>query len=624
MLLVFQKMKILLLLATIFFSETILANNYHLSHLSDPRLNSSLYDIIVNENLRAPRALIGNVRDILLKRGKINESTDIFKYKLIYYAPQLIPSPLLVTTTASTTTSEEEYLDVASNEEEKMKTTTTISTINDEAEILFEINQANGSIYLKTPHEPTLEYLCVKRRYCACFSCIFSLNLIYSTENKVNSDSLRVFIDDHNDMSPVFSFMSDTSLTVNVSEMSRVGDKFVIRNAAAHDSDAFYNRINYTLIDKTDYDKQIYSPSTKFLVQPVAKSSRDLYLVLRESVDFENQTDHRVILMASDNGRPEPLRSFADLNIRIVDENDNVPECGLSLFEAHVKENRVERDFMRLNSSDLDSAANRQLEYFLPNTESAQVLFHFEIDRETGSLSVKNALDYEKKDGYEFRVELVNSGLNGRSLKTYCNVKVNVIDQNDNPAKLELIKYLNESIAKEFYLFYLNDANRLRSRAVKFKDLSMIGGDHATYLDENSFQMDVYENNVKGITLALFRVVDVDTFGNYKFLIEHAYKKQMPIGSFEVRLLNETSREFALIATESFNAERVKLHRLKLTLFDMSEKNESTSSLMITQKKELLHNTEHFNASSFIMVKILDLNDNYPQFSKLYASSSMT
>lgn len=107
------------------------------------------------------------------------------------------------------------------------------------------MDEKNGSIYLHTPpNEPVLEYLCMSHVYCSCVSCIFSLNIIYTSGNRISAETVRVFIDDYNDFAPQFYASDEAVLSVNISEYSRIGDSFHIANAAAFDSDAYYNKVN--------------------------------------------------------------------------------------------------------------------------------------------------------------------------------------------------------------------------------------------------------------------------------------------------------------------------------------------------------------------------------------------
>ena len=231
---------------------------------ADPRKNSSLYDVLVTGN-PSHNTIIANCSDILYNKKSLNHSISIFKYKLIYYSPQLV------------------QLSDSSN----YNLTTTNKFLSFKTDPLFAIDISNGSLHIKTPNEPLLEFLCIQKGYCSCFSCIFTLNIIYSTENKINADTIRVFIDDTNDYAPIFK-NEQTILTLNISELSKIGDVFKLYNSTAVDSDAFYNTIGYFLSTENNSDSNVIKYSNLFEVATSNESSNDLNLILKSHLDFES------------------------------------------------------------------------------------------------------------------------------------------------------------------------------------------------------------------------------------------------------------------------------------------------------------------------------------------------
>ncbi len=157
-----------------------LISEMNFESVPDPRSNSSLYDIKLTGFLAD--SAFASISDILFRKS--NMSGYISKYKLIYYSPQLLPSSLF---------GADDHL------------SKNLIEINSDA--LFTIDM-RGYIHLNVSTDlPLLEYLCMRKAYCSCFSCIFTLNFIYSTPNKINSDTVRVFIDDLNQDAPVFYFI---------------------------------------------------------------------------------------------------------------------------------------------------------------------------------------------------------------------------------------------------------------------------------------------------------------------------------------------------------------------------------------------------------------------------------
>lgn len=233
----------------------------------DPRLNSSYYDLKISGSFPEKIQVIGNISKLLINNSKINKTTTVFNYKLIYYSPQLIPY---------SSVSREFYSANALTSE------------------LFHIDVQIGTVELRVPaNEPILEYLCVKKKLCSCFSCIFTLNFIYSTQNKINSDTIRVFIDDSNEHRPTFT--SESPIVLNISESSHIGQFFTLTNFSASDSDPFYNQITYRLSDKDDSRSSTKFSSTIFDIKSVNNDVMTIFL--KTHLDFETKQKYELFLI---------------------------------------------------------------------------------------------------------------------------------------------------------------------------------------------------------------------------------------------------------------------------------------------------------------------------------------
>jgi hypothetical protein len=106
------------------------------------------------------------------------------------------------------------------------------------------------------------------------------------------------------------------------------------------------------------------------------------------------------------------------------------------------------RDFMHIRASDADSGPNAKLHFsILPNLNNFNArrkmikanrfanIFEdaedeneiFDINKDTGWLSLKKPLDYEKKSFYELIVKVNDSGYTN-SFTILCNARINVIE----------------------------------------------------------------------------------------------------------------------------------------------------------------------------------------------------
>jgi hypothetical protein len=177
------------------------------------------------------------------------------------------------------------------------------------------------------------------------------------------------------------------------------------------------------------------------------------------------------------------------------------------------------------------------------------------------------------------------------NFSTYCSARINVIDLNDNPAKMRVIKFLNESVQSGFYA--LNSMSESNSfSATSILDFAM-GQNHQPFKN----QIEILENNTPYVVLALIRVFDRDSLSNYKFSIQSATNSHEDTTMFEVRFSDRVNREFELIATASFNSELIQNYRLKIILYDLDVDTEikRSDSLMYTKRPLTSHFDYHRN-----------------------------
>jgi hypothetical protein len=180
---------------------------------------------------------------------------------------------------------------------------------------------------------------------------------------------------------------------------------------------------------------------------------------------------------------------------------------------------------------------------------------------------------------------------------TYCSARVNVLDVNDNPAKIKVIKYLNESVQPGYFL--LNTMSDAASSSTVTSDQTQ--HDETIYSFSRN-QIEIFENNPSQTVLALIRVFDRDSLSNYRFAIQSATNSHEDTTMFEIRSSDRVNREFELIATGPFNSELIQSYRLKVILYDLDsdsellkddDSNSDSDSLMLT-KRPLINNFEYY------------------------------
>lgn len=178
-----------------------------------------------------------------------------------------------------------------------------------------------------------------------------------------------------------------------------------------------------------------------FQLRPASESANDrkrkYFLQTTTLLDYERIKDYRIEIVAVDSGNPA-LSSSNSLRVQVTDINDNAPVFSPTLFEVDfAEENQPGDRVLDVVATDADSGSNAELTYSIIVDSSIKGLF--EIDPRTGEVRVRNQLDREHRDRYEFHVAASDKG--SPSLRGTATVVVKVLDRNDNDPKFTLSGY---------------------------------------------------------------------------------------------------------------------------------------------------------------------------------------
>ncbi|XP_076877989.1 protocadherin Fat 2 [Brachyhypopomus gauderio] len=115
--------------------------------------------------------------------------------------------------------------------------------------------------------------------------------------------------------------------------------------------------------------------------------------------------------------------------INITDVNDNSPVFGRSDYSAEIAEDILPGDtVMQVTAVDRDGPPNDLIHYSIVSGDPQQ---QFTIDRRSGHITVRSALDREETTHYSLTVQAADEGLS--PLSSAVQVTVTVSDVNDNP-----------------------------------------------------------------------------------------------------------------------------------------------------------------------------------------------
>ncbi|XP_061209973.1 protocadherin alpha-2-like isoform X3 [Neopsephotus bourkii] len=271
-----------------------------------------------------------------------------------------------------------------------------------------EVSGASGALVVSSRLDR--EELCGKSAPC-------SLRLEVLVERPLRVFHVELEVTDINDNAPVFPAARKN---LSVSENSPAGSRFPLEGAS--DADVGANaQLSYSL-----------SPSEHFALdlQKNEEEGESLFLVLRKPLDRETMPIHRLVLTASDGGRP-PLTSTVELVVSVLDANDNAPRFNQSVYKVQLPENSERGTIVyRVTATDLDEGSNRNVSYSLQNLFPQDGRDVFGIDRNSGEIRLQGDLDFEDIDVYRLQVDAADQG--SPPLSGHCKVVVEVLDVNDN------------------------------------------------------------------------------------------------------------------------------------------------------------------------------------------------
>ncbi|MBN3297118.1 PCDH1 protein, partial [Amia calva] len=178
-----------------------------------------------------------------------------------------------------------------------------------------------------------------------------------------------------------------------------------------------------------------------FQLRPASESSSDkkkkYFLQTTTLLDYERVKEYRIEIVAVDSGNPA-LSSTNSLKVQVTDINDNSPIFSPSHFEVDfAEENQPGDKVVDVVATDADSGTNAELTYSIILDSSTKGLF--EINSNTGEVRVRNQLDREHRERYEFNVAAADKGV--PSLRGTATVVIKVLDRNDNDPKFMLNGY---------------------------------------------------------------------------------------------------------------------------------------------------------------------------------------
>ncbi|XP_041845821.1 protocadherin-1-like isoform X1 [Melanotaenia boesemani] len=288
---------------------------------------------------------------------------------------------------------------------------------------LLRIDRSTGIIYVKglvdREEESFLKFFVVARD---------------RGPNSKNSKVLvTITIKDQNDNSPAIEIRGIGLVThqdgvANISEDMPIGTPVALVQVS--DRDEGENAVVTCVV----------AGDVPFQLRPARESANDrkrkYFLQTTTLLDYERVKDYRIEIVAVDSGNPA-LSSTNSLKVQVTDMNDNTPVFSPTLLEVDFPEGNQPGDkVLDVMATDADSGTNAELTYSIIESSAKRL---FEIDANTGEVSVKNLLDREETERYEFHVAAADKGVPSKTGTS--TVVLNILDRNDNDPKFMLNGY---------------------------------------------------------------------------------------------------------------------------------------------------------------------------------------
>ncbi|XP_062358473.1 protocadherin alpha-13-like [Cinclus cinclus] len=272
-----------------------------------------------------------------------------------------------------------------------------------------EVSGASGALLVSSRLDR--EELCGKSAPCA-------LRLEVLLERPLRVFHVQLEVTDINDNAPVFPAARKN---LSIAEFTTLpGSRFPLEGAS--DADIGANaQLSYTL-----------SPSEHFRIEEENSNSRSksLFLILTKSLDRETIPVHRLVLTASDGGRPS-LTGTMELLISVLDVNDNAPQFNQSAYNVLLPEDALVGTFVaQVNATDADKGIYGEILYAIVTIVPPSAGDLFSIDANSGEIRLKGALDFETVTLYELHIKGADKG--SPPLSGHCKVVLEVLDVNDN------------------------------------------------------------------------------------------------------------------------------------------------------------------------------------------------
>ncbi|XP_069558532.1 protocadherin-8 [Brachyistius frenatus] len=209
-------------------------------------------------------------------------------------------------------------------------------------------------------------------------------------------------------------------------------------------------------------------------------------LVLVRELDREVEDFYTIEVTASDGGEPAKSGSMT-VYIKVLDFNDNSPTFEHSSLKVELNEDSpVGHRVLKVHAFDPDDGINGEVVYAFSEGLSQEAARLFHIDPNSGDVTLKALVDFEKRSSYELNIKASDLGAN--SVPSTCKIVIDIVDVNDNAPEINIkpmtsssdgLAYITEAAAAESFVALISTSDR-DSGSNGYVRVSLLGHEHFT------------------------------------------------------------------------------------------------------------------------------------------------
>ncbi|XP_071953449.1 cadherin-23-like [Antedon mediterranea] len=429
---------------------------------------------------------------------------------------------------------------------------------------------------------------------------------------------VEIFIQDVNDNAPVF-----TKEQYNFEVMENLMPDTSIGKVSATDADSILNaEIKYSIISGNE--NELFTLSS---------SGGDL--ILSKHLNREEKASYILFIRAEDFHQPS-LHTESTVIITVLDVNDNFPIWIQDSYSVNLTEGSSPALLLQVQATDFDEGKNSDLVYTLNPPHVA-----FFINDSTGELFTVTEIDREDSSFITLFVHVRDSGDVSQSATNLAEISIMVIDVNDNPPVSLLSEFIftvneNSPIGTSVGMVQVSDIDSTSSLSFLFINTSteftinITSGEITTKtsLDRETiseYSLKSLVNDGKYSIDVAVKIIVMDVNDNAPQFTPEIYNVSVGENAASGALLTEVSAsdvdegDNGLITYSILNGNIGNVFRIdpatgRLYLATTLDRESISTYNLSIQATDGAITADQMTSTAFVMIQILDFNDNKPIF----------